>query len=199
MSTMHLTAGSSEFTLEIGTERHLIGAHLFMHVGGDDYREDTSVYEADKGFIILEALPQINSQWGDCGYSTQLTGRDANIEKVEKITKIFDEAMKQAQKNNDRSNESSFSWIQKQVLDYYFKFTSANAHFECHAHAKSHTVRIPLPWPLDPTIDTKTAQIDIQFTFRVLKLIAPEEMSLLDRFLTDATNHRNKVVVKFSN
>ena len=61
-----------------------------MSAGQSDYRETSSNYEADKGWVILEALPRIVSRWGDCNYNTSLTARESHVEKIEKISESFE-------------------------------------------------------------------------------------------------------------
>lgn len=188
MAILKLTAGSSSCTLEIGTELVTTGANVTVYAGGDDFVSKTAIYEADKGFIILQALPQVISQWGDSSYTTSLTARDSNFEKTEKIFMAFEELFNKAAEDSQSKNSLTVNWVRKQILDYYFKQTSTNARFEVHAQAKSRTIRGPEVWPFGPgaVLDTKTANLDMAFSFRILKLITPEELSLVQQFLEAA-------------
>lgn len=186
MARLTLKTEQSSISVEIGTEHHREGAHIHVYAGGNDYRTGQSVYEADKGFVILEAIPRVVSKWGNSSYSTSLTGRDSNVEKIEKISQYFEDLMKTAKEKGDEKNEQMAHWVQKQILDYYFKYSSTNARFEVSVACKSEEIRIPLPWPLNPKIDTKTANLEMAFTFRVLKLITPEEMAMVRDFMAAA-------------
>lgn len=186
MARLTLKTDQSSIAVEIGTEDHREGAHIHVYAGGSDYRTGQSAYEADKGFVILEAIPRVVSQWGNSSWSTSLTGRDSNVEKVEKISQYFEELMKNAKEKGDEKNEQMAQWVQKQILDYYFKYSSSNARFEVSVVCKSEEVRIPLPWPLNPKITTKTANLEMAFTFRILKLITPEEMAMVRDFMAAA-------------
>jgi hypothetical protein len=197
MSKFQITAGNDTFTLEVGTPLTTQGANLSLYAGGDDYHEGTSVYEADKGFIILEAIPSIESAWGEQGYTTALTARDANVEKVEKITEQLEILSKQAHDDGENKNSDMVNFVAKQILDYYYKFTSTNAHFEVTGHVKSHVVRIPLPWPANPGVDTKTANLVLHFNFHLIKLISPEEMALLQEFLEKTIKEKKTMTIKF--
>lgn len=84
MAKLTLKTDTSSLDLEIGTERHLEGAHIHVYAGGNDYRTGTSVYEADKGYVVLESIPMIISRWGNATWTTSLTGRESNVEKIEK-------------------------------------------------------------------------------------------------------------------
>jgi hypothetical protein len=183
MAILKLKAGASTFNLEIGTERHVSGADISVSAGGSDFRDGRSVFEADKGHVILEAMPMIRTQWGESSYSTSLTGRDASIEKIEKITKDFQEILDKSQQRGGEKTAEFISWVRKQVLDYYFKFTSTNAHFEAYVQCQSREIRV-----LGVVVDTKTATLGMGFSFRVLKLITPEEMALLKSFLDRAVS-----------
>ena len=200
MATLELTAGESSLKIEIGVERITEGAHLNLHVGGDNYLELSSVYEADKGFIILEAMPVIISQWGDSNYSTSLTGRDSNFEKTEKIFSVFEELLSKAAENGQDKNALTVNWVRKQILDYYFKQTSTNARFEVIGRGRSHVIRGPSVWPFGPgaVIDTKTANIEMKWSFRVHKLITPEELSLIQQFLEAAIGSNHQIAFKYS-
>lgn len=94
--------------------------------------------------------------------------------------------MKSAAEKGDDKNEQMAHWVQKQILDYYFKYSSSNARFEAKVYCRSEEIRIPLPWPLNPKIDTKTANLEMKFTFRVLKLITPEEAAMVRDFMAAA-------------
>jgi hypothetical protein len=199
MATLQLQAGGSSCALEIGSEKITQGAQVSLHAGGDDYHEAMAVYEADKGFIILEAMPRVNSQWGDSGYTTSLTARDSNFEKTEKIFQTFENLFSKAAEDEQGRNAMTVNWVRKQILDYYFKQTSTNARFEVRVHCKSNTIRGPSVWPFGAgaVIDTKTANIEMDFTFRVLKLITPEEMSLVQQFLETAIAEKQQISFKY--
>ena len=200
MATLILTSGESSINLEIGVERINEGAHLNLHVGGDNYIELSSVYEADKGFIILEAIPVIISQWGDSAYSTSLTGRDSNFEKTEKIFSVFEDLFSKAVDDGQEKNALMVNWVRKQILDYYFKQTSTNARFEVIGRGRSSVIRTPSVWPFGPgaVIDTKTANIEMKWNFRVHKLITPEELSLVQQFLEAAIANKQQIAFKYS-
>lgn len=195
MATLKLEAGSSSFELEIGTEIITTGAHIVAYAGGDDHISKSAIYEADRGFVILQAMPQVISQWGESSYTTSLTARDSNFEKTEKIFTVFDELFTRTAEDNQSKNSLTVNWVRKQILDYYFKQTSTNARFEVTAQAKSRTIRGPEVWPFGPgaVIDTKTANIEIQFNFRILKLITPEELSLAQQFLESAISQNAQI------
>jgi len=186
MALLTLKTDDSSFSLEIGKEQHVKGAQISVYAGGNDFCTGKSVYEADKGFIILEALPNVESQWGQSNWSTSLTARDANVETIEKVNSIFEELMSSASSKNDEKNQQMSQWVKKQILDYYFKYSSSNARFEVTVTCKSEEIRIPLPWPLNPKIDTHTANLKMYFTFRTLKLITPEELVLVHDFMSSA-------------
>ncbi|HQC80533.1 MAG TPA: hypothetical protein PLS67_08450 [Accumulibacter sp.] len=195
MAILRLQAGDSSCTLEIGTEKIIQGAQVSLHAGVDDYLEASAIYEADKGFIILEAMPRVNSQWGDSGYTTSLTARESNFEKTEKIFQTFEQLFSKAAEDDQGKNALAVNWVRKQILDYYFKQTSTNARFEVRVHCKSYTIRGPSVWPFGPgaVLDTKTANIDMDFTFRLLKLITPEELSLVQQFLEAAIAQKQQI------
>lgn len=195
MAILQLQAGDSSCALEIGTEMITQGAHVTLHVGGDNYLEAGAVYEADKGFIILEAIPKIISQWGSSGYRTSLTARDSNFEKTEKIFQTLDTLFSKAAEDDQSKNALTINWVRKQILDYYFKQTSTNARFEVIVNGKSEVIRGPSVWPFGPgaVIDTKTANIEMEFTFRLLKLITPEELSLVQQFLEAAIAQKQQI------
>lgn len=198
MAVLNLVSGDSSLTLDIGTERVVEGAHLNLHVGGDNYAQLSSVFEADKGYVILEAMPHVISQWGEATYSTSLTGRDSNFEKTEKIFTVFEDLFSRAAEQDQAKNALTINWIRKQILDYYFKQTSTNARFEVIGRGKSNVVRGPSVWPFGPgaVIDTKTANIEMKWVFRLQKLITPEELSLVQQFLEAAVG--NKQAISFN-
>lgn len=195
MATLLLKAGESSFKLEIGTEVFTTGARLALHAGGDDSLSDKAIYEADKGFVILEAIPRVISQWGDSGYTTSLTARDSNFEKTEKIFSVLDELFSKAAEDDQGKSALTVNWVRKQILDYYFKQTSTNARFEVIVRCHSRRIRGPEVWPFGPgaVIDTKTANIEVEFTFRLLKLITPEELSSLQMFLDAAIAEKKEI------
>ncbi|MGY6271284.1 hypothetical protein ACXIUT_16460 [Achromobacter denitrificans] len=45
MALLKLATPTSEFQLEIGTEKHTTGAHISLHAGGDNLLESKAVYE----------------------------------------------------------------------------------------------------------------------------------------------------------
>ena len=175
------TASGSEFRLEFNTEKHQRGGDLSISAGGSDSRRATSVYEADKGYIILEFIPSIQSQWGESGYTTSLTGRDSNVEKTEKINEVIEGLVSMASEKKDEKTSEMLQWVRKYILDYYLKITSVNARFEASAYANSREIKV-----FGIVVDTKTAAINMFFTFRVMKLITPEEFELLTAFFRDA-------------
>jgi hypothetical protein len=175
------TASGSEFRLEIGTEGQRRGADLHLYAGGSDSRNATSVYEADKGYTIMQAVPVVESQWGEAGYTTSLVGRGSNVEKTEKITEVVEGLIERAESKKNESTSEMLKWVRKYLFDYYMKATSVNARFEANAYANSREIKT-----LGVVIDTKTANIGLYFTFVVMKLITPEELELLGRFFDDA-------------
>jgi hypothetical protein len=200
MAILLLSAGDSSLKVEIGTERITEGAHLSLHVGGDNYNELPSIYEADKGHVIIEAMPHIISQWGDATYSTSLTARDSNFEKTEKIFAVFEGMFSRAAESGQEKNALSINWIRKQILDYYFKQTSTNARFEVIGRGRSHVIRAPSVWPFGPgaVINTKTANIEMKWNFRLQKLITPEELSLVQQFLEAALTSSQQIKFNYS-
>lgn len=198
MARLTLKTDKSDVTLEIGTEEHREGAHIRVYAGGNEYKTGQAVYEADKGFVILEAIPRVISQWGKANWSTSLTGRDSNVEKIEKISRYFEELMEMAEKKGDEENQQMAHWVQKQILDYYFKYSSTNARFEVNVECKSEEIRLPILPPLYPKIDTKTANLEMAFTFRLLKLITPEEMIIIKDFMADAIGSGQKVDYEYA-
>lgn len=200
MATLKLSAGDSSLSLEIGTERITEGAHLNLYVGGDNSLTLSSVYEADKGYVILEAMPIIVSQWGDANYSTSLTGRDSNFEKTEKIFGVFEELFSKATNDDQEKNALTINWVRKQILDYYFKQTSTNARFEVAGRGISHVIRGPEIWPFGPgaVIDTKTANLEMKWNFRVQKLITPEELSLVQQFIESAIAQKQLIAFQYA-
>lgn len=186
MARLMLKTEQSSISFEIGTEHHVQGAHIHIYAGGSEYKSGNSVYEADKGYIILEAIPRIIGKWGASSYSTALTATNSNVETIENISKYFEELARSARARNDEKNEQVVHWVQKQILDYYFRYSSRNARFEVRVECKSHEIRIPLPWPWNVKIDTKTANLEMHFTLRILKLITPEEMNMVNDFLASA-------------
>lgn len=180
-----------EFPLEFNTERHTSGAFFELYAGGHDSRTMTSVYEADKGYIILGILPQID-KFGESGYSTSLTGRDSNVEKVEKIHEVLDVLIEKSGKKEDQSTSDMLKWVNKYFMDYYLKITSTNARFEVYTYAKSREIKIG---PI--VINTITAKIKGSFTFHVMKLITPEELQLLSSFFDDAIEENATITKEF--
>lgn len=199
MTMLKLTSGESVFEIEFGTEILTKGARVALHAGGDQYLTASAVYEADKGFIILDATPLVISSWGEQGYTTSLTARDSNFEKTEKIFSVFESLYEKASNSGQDKNSNMVNWIRKQILDYYFKQTSTNARFQVDVHCKSHTIRGPEVWPFGPgaVIDTKTANLEIEFSFRLIKLVTPEEINLLEAFLSNAIDSGNLVNFNF--
>jgi len=200
MAKLKLTAGASSCELEIGTEIITEGAFVNCYAGGDDFNQLSAIYEADKGFVILQAMPQVISQWGESGFTTSLTARDSNFEKIEKIFTSFENLFSKASDDGQEKNSLTVNWVRKQILDYYFKQSSTNARFEVITTAKSHTIRTPEVWPFGPgaVIDTKTANLEIKFSFRILKLITPEELSLVELFLNTAIDSKEQVSFQYA-
>lgn len=175
------TDKGSEITLEFNTEKHIPGGHIHIAAGGSSSNSGSAVFEADKGYVILGFEPLIQSQWGESGYTTSLLGRDANFEKIEKINEVMEGLIQRAQEGDKKSTSEMVQWARKYLLDYYQKVTSSNAHFEVHAYANSREIK------LGPVVvDTKTANIQMSFTFHVIKLITPEEFQMLGQFFYDA-------------
>jgi hypothetical protein len=199
MAILKLSTGTSNFEIEIGTEVITQGANINLHVGGDNYSEQKAIYEADKGFIILQAMPQVVSQWGDSNFTTALTARDSNFEKTEKIFSSLEELFSRAYEDGQEKNSLTINWVRKQILDYYFKQTSSNARFEVTAMGRSTVVRGPSVWPFGAgaVIDTKTANIEMSFTFRVQKLISPEEFNLLELFINAAIDQKELISFQY--
>lgn len=184
MATLTLKAGDSSAVIEIGTEIQTTGANLAVHAGGDEVITQAAQYEADKGFVIVQATPMIVSQWGNASYTTSLSARDSNFEKTEKIFTSLEELLNTAAEKGQEKNALMINWVRKQVLDYYFKQTSTNARFEVSVTCQSYTIRTPAVWPFGPgaIIDTKTANLELYFSFKLIKLITPEELSLVQEF-----------------
>lgn len=192
MAKLVLKTATSRLEVEIGTELHTQGAYINCYAGGSDTTQLTSVYEADKGFIILEALPRVVSQWGNNSYSTSLTARDSSVEKQEKIFQQFDELINKSSEKGDDKNALFVNWVRKQILDYYFKYSSKNARFEVSAYAHSEKIKV-----LGVVVDTKTGNIEMDFTFRLLKLIAPEENTLITTFLETAVVNNEQLSYEY--
>ena len=179
--------------LEFNTQMEFKGAQFNCYAGGSDYRTAQGIYEADKGFIILQATYIPTSQWGESGYSTMLMGRDGNIEKIEKIIENIEELLKVSSEKNDEKNSNELNWVRKYFFDYYSKITTTNAHFEVNAYAKSRQIE----GPFGIVLDTKTGNIEGQFSFIVMKLITPEELSLLNAFFKDSIAKGESVTHSF--
>lgn len=192
MAKLILKTPTSQMEIEIGTELHTQGAHINCYAGGSDTKSLTSAYEADKGFIILEALPRIISAWGNNSWSTSLTARDSSVEKQEDIFQEFDELIDKSSKNGDDKNALFINWARKQILDYYFKYNSKNSRFEVSAYAHSEQKKV-----LGVVVDTKTGNIEMDFTFRILKLISPEESTLITTFLEAAVTNKEQLSYEY--
>ncbi|WP_394678482.1 hypothetical protein [uncultured Sphingobacterium sp.] len=182
------SSGESEFVLEINTETSREGAHFNCYAGGNDYRTAQGIYEADKGYVIVEYMPVMTSQWGESGYSTMLMARDGNIEKMEKITENIDELLKYDSEQNNEKTKDELNWVRKYFFDYYSKITTTNSHFEINAYGKSREIKV-----LGVVVDTKTANIEGHFIFKVMKLISPEELTLLTTFFGDCIRKKESV------
>lgn len=186
------SSGGSEFILEINTETSREAAHFNCYAGGSDYRTAQGLYEADKGYVIVEYMPIIKSQWGESGYSTMLMARDGNIEKFEKITENIEELLKYDSENNDEKTKEELNWVRKYFFDYYSKITTTNSHFEINAWGKSREIKV-----LGVVVDTKTANVEGHFSIKVMKLIAPEEMTLLTTFFKSSIDNKETVTHSF--
>jgi len=186
MPDIKLSAGDLSFNLKIGEQEPNQGAHLSIYAGGDDHTHGNSTFEADPGFIILEATPAVESEWGEHGYEVHQTARDANFEKIEKLAESFEKLVASSQeksKNLEKDDVSkSLHEVRKYLFDYYYKFTSSNAHFEVNAFAKSHTIR----GPFNVVLDTKTANLVMHFNFRTYKLITKEEFEPIRNLMEQA-------------
>lgn len=188
-----ISSGGREFILEINTEVSREAAHFNCYAGGDEYRTANGTYEADKGYIIVEYFPVIKSQWGESGYSTILMARDGNIEKFEKITENIDELLKYDSENNDEKTKEELNWIRKYFFDYYSKITTTNSHFEINAYAKSREIK----GPFGVVLDTKTGNVEGHFVIKVMKLIAPEELTLLTTFFKEEIGNKQSITHEF--
>lgn len=175
------TSAGSEFRLEFNTETDKRGADLSLYAGGSDSKNGSSAYEGDKGWIILQAVPIMQTQWGESGYTTSLTGRDHHVEKTEKINEVIEGLVSKADEKDNKKTSEVLQWVRKYLLDYYLKTTSVNARFQVDAYARSREIKA-----LGIVVDTKTARIDMYFNFHLMKLIAPEELTLLNSFFDDA-------------
>jgi len=199
MALLTLKTDDSNFTLEIGREMHVQGAHIQVYAGKDDYREGRSYYEAEEGYVILEAIPLMVSEWGDHSIQTSLTARNSNVETVENISRYFQDLINTASSKNDSKNEQMAQWVQKQILDYYFKYSSTNARFEVFVGCKSHQIKTPGGFGIpEIIIDTKTANVDMRFTFRILKLITPQEVELLSQFMKSAIENGKEINYEYA-
>lgn len=175
------TKAGSEFRLEIGTEAVRRGADLHIHAGGNDRRSAVSAYEADKGYILQQAIPVVEVQWGESGYTTSLVGREHHVEKTERISEVIEGLIEKAESKKNESTSELLKWVRKYLFDYYMKSTSSNARFEVSGYAYSREIKA-----LGVVIDTKTANLGIYFMIHVMKLITPEEFQLLAAFFSDA-------------
>lgn len=199
MALLTLKTDDSHFTLEIGREMHVQGAQIQVYAGGNDYREGRSYYETEEGYVILEAIPLIKSEWGDHSMQTSLTARNSNVETVENISRYFQDLINTASSKNDSKNEQMAQWVQKQILDYYFKYSSTNARFEVFVACKSRQIKTPGGFGIpEIVIDTKTANLDMCFTFRILKLITPQEVELLSNFMKSAIENGKEINFEYA-
>ncbi|MEJ5092617.1 hypothetical protein GEO21_21490 [Sphingobacterium faecium] len=133
-------------------------------------------------------MPIITSQWGESGYSTMLMARDGNIEK---ITENIDELLKYDAESNDEKTNDELNWVRKYFFDYYSKITTTNSHFEINAWGKSREIKV-----LGIVVDTKTANLEAHFIFKSMKLVSPEELTLLTTFFGECI--LNKETIKHS-
>jgi hypothetical protein len=194
VARLHLrTEKGSNLDLETNVERHVTGAHIEVKAGGNDTNHATSVFEADKGWIILGFMPNEQSKRGETTYSTSMTARESHVERIEKITEALDLLEERAKSKGQDSNSKMIHWANKYVLDHYLRATSRNARFEVTAHARSREKKVA-----GIVVDTKTAGLKLSFTFHLMKLIAPEELELLERFFSDAIMTEANVTREFS-
>ncbi|MCZ4260000.1 hypothetical protein O4G76_03990 [Limimaricola sp. G21655-S1] len=189
MPKIILKSGNSNFELEIGTEKMEPGAHFSFHAGKNDYKEVKASFEGNPGWQIVSATPMQESQWGSTGYSTQLSGVNAHVEEIEKITK----ELSSSAENVDKNKSEKINFLIKQVLDYYMKYQSANSRFEVKAWGQSHEIKV-----LGVVVDTKTASLRMHFNFKLVKLIAPHEFSAMKTFIENAANSQEPLDLQFA-
>lgn len=172
------------FELEFNTEKLLPepAIRLVHGAGGSDYRETRASWSAPKGWAIMGIQAQVNSEYGEKGYSTQAAAEGENFEKMEHIFKSVEGLIAQSNEKGDEKTAETLSWLLKYTSDYYSKVSSTHSRLDVFAWAKSREIK----GPFGIVIGTKTAHMDISFYVVVIKLITPEEFESLRAFVAQA-------------
>jgi hypothetical protein len=166
---------------------------LVHGAGGSDYREARASWSAPKGWAIMGIQAQVNSEYGEKGYSTQTSAEGESFERIDHIYKSVEGLIAEASERGDEKTAETLRWLLKYTSDYYSKVSSTHSRLDVFAWAQSREIKV------GPVIvDTITAHMDVSFFVVLIKLITPEEFESLRTFLAQAIADGASITRSFS-
>lgn len=187
--------GASSIEIEFNTERIEEGGHFSLNAGKPGQIERRTVHFSVDGYAIMSAIPVATGGiWGNQGYTTSLVASGTNYESLDKISTVTEELMKLDSEINGDKNKAVLEWIRKYLSDTYHSISSAHSHFSADAWVQGECKH----WsPFGICLDTKTANIEMKFVFKLIKLLNSVELNTLQGFIDNAIRNKETIIYEF--
>jgi hypothetical protein len=134
----------------------------------------TYVYEPPEGWVIIKPVVRVASKYGDAGYSTSQTAKDADFASEQKIKEVLDAVRAYAAQAKSKKFSASEKEIESWIYENSNKFKSKNEHFEIKWWTTSRQVK-----KFGIVVDNQNASLNLRLTVTLARVLTAAEADII--------------------